>query len=169
MAHLNWQCLFWCLKHIRMVLFSLTDSRFKQPSKFVFPQRISVKGAPQWVWKYSGTFSKGTKGFGNIIPSLSSEMHVNMLCSSVFRLLSAGLPPQRLVSVISCRRRLVRGAGACSCVGLEHGLGGGNGGSVQNPLSGQKHQTLWHLGSLLREWQKQHNWTSPHSNARTAR
>uniref|UniRef100_A0A3P9DBB3 Roundabout, axon guidance receptor, homolog 4 (Drosophila) n=1 Tax=Maylandia zebra TaxID=106582 RepID=A0A3P9DBB3_9CICH len=42
--------------------------------------------------------------------------------------LSACLPPQRLVPIFPCRRRLIRRTGACFCLGLEHGLDGGNGG-----------------------------------------
>lgn len=82
--------------------------------------------------------------------------NVNMLSSPVFRFLSACLPSQRLVPIFPCGRRLIRRTGACFCVGLEHGLDGGNGGPVCRTLSWQKHQTLQQLGTLLRWWLQIH-------------
>lgn len=109
----------------------------------------------------------------SIIHSLHIEMFVPPFC--VFRLFSTSLPPQRPVSAIPLRSRFARGAGACSrFLGLEHGLDGGNGGSVQSPLSWQEHQTLWHLTTLpgwRREQHEQIKRTSETScsNVRTAR
>lgn len=153
---MNWQCLFW-------FYFQWETAASKKLLNLFFSQRIGVKDAPQRSWNvylFSYLLWRQRGFCFNIIPLLDIEMHVNMLSLSVFRLLSTSLPPQRLVSIISCRRRLVRGAGAgaCSCVGLEHGLGGGNGGSVQSTLSWQKHQTLWHIGPLPGEEKIQHNW-----------
>lgn len=85
--------------------------------------------------------------------------NVNMLSSPVFRFLSACLPPQRLVPIFPCRRRLIRRTGACFCLGLEHGLDGGNGGPVLRTLSWQKHQTLQQLGTLLQWWLNYHSWS----------
>lgn len=65
--------------------------------------------------------------------------------SPMVRLLSSSVPPQRLVPDDPIRGRPVRRAGACSCVGLEHGLGGGDGGQGQSPPAGALQPKLWRL------------------------
>lgn len=147
------KCLMWiatvcchCLKQLSRVLFSVTDSRFIEASILVCPRESAWKVLLGGLKLFTYTAPKAKKqNIENI------EMLVNMLSSSVFRLFSTGLPSQRHVSIILCRRRRLQGAGACSGVGLEHGLDGRNGGSVQSALSWQKQQTLWFLGAV--PWQ----------------
>lgn len=64
---------------------------------------------------------------------------------SVFRLLASSFPPQHPVSVTPVRGRPVRGARARSCVGLERGLDGGDGGQGQSAPPCAPQQKLWRL------------------------
>lgn len=132
------------LQRIRIVSFSLTDSSFKEASKFVPPQRISVKRCCEVILELFWYLLQRQQN----PPALDTGTHVNMSLCSVFRLLPAGLPPQRLVPGAPCRGRVVQG-GTGYCVGLEQGLGGRNGGPVPRPLPRQEPQTCGHLGSLL--------------------
>lgn len=64
---------------------------------------------------------------------------------SVFRLLASSFPPQHLVPVTPVRGRPVRGARPRFCVGLEHGLDGGDGGQGQSAPACAPQQKLWRL------------------------
>lgn len=64
---------------------------------------------------------------------------------SVFRLHASSLPPQHLISVTPVRGRPVRGPRARSCVGLEHGLDGGDGVQGQRSPPCAPQQKLWRL------------------------
>lgn len=156
----NWLGLLQSLKQIRKVLFSGTNCCFKEASKCSFhPWESSWKVLLRGLEMFTLASPKANKVSHAHTQTHTWYWNVNMLSSPVFRFLSACLPPQRLVPIFPCRRRLIRRTGACFCLGLEHGLDGGNGGPVLRTLSWQKHQTLQQLGTLLQWWLNYHSWS----------
>lgn len=81
----------------------------------------------------------------NNLNAVYSYIDFFFFASSVFRPLASSFPPQHLVSVSPVRGRPVRGARARSCVGLEHGLDGGDGGQGQSAPPCAPQPKLWRL------------------------